>query len=232
MLKVSNSAEDPAIVEMENAAMEHIARHDPDLAIPRLVPSVAGAPTVEVVGDDGRSHLAQAGHRPARQPGRGCADRAVPGRSDRCRDGPDQPGPRGLLPRRRRPFSRVGHQGGPRSRAQDPARRRSRGRALLRATLARIAPTLDALGALPAQVEHADVTLTNVLVTDGRLTGVIDFGDMHHTAAVCDLACSLNSVVRSVAHLGWGDVRDVASALPRRLPAASLVDGRRRPRDR
>jgi 4-aminobutyrate aminotransferase-like enzyme len=42
------------------------------------------------------------------------------------------------------------------------------------------------------------VTLTNVLCdADGLVTGVVDFGDMHHTAAVCDLAVSLTAVLRN-----------------------------------
>ena len=53
--------------------------------------------------------------------------------------------------------------------------------------------------ALPGGLQHADVTLTNVLVDDGTVTGLIDFGDMHHTAAVCDLAVTLTSVLRNTA---------------------------------
>ena len=48
-------------------------------------------------------------------------------------------------------------------------------------------------------VQHADVTLTNVLAVDDRLTGLIDFGDLHHTANVCDLAVTLTSVLRNTA---------------------------------
>lgn len=60
----------------------------------------------------------------------------------------------------------------------------------------RVDPALAALATLPAGVQHADVTLTNVLAEAGTVTGVIDFGDMHHTAAVADLAAALTSVLR------------------------------------
>ena len=56
---------------------------------------------------------------------------------------------------------------------------------------------LPRLAALPSGIHHADVTLTNLLATDGRVTGVIDFGDMHFTADVADLAVALTSVLRN-----------------------------------
>ena len=36
-----------------------------------------------------------------------------------------------------------------------------------------------------------------MLAGDGTITGLVDFGDMHHTAAVCDLAVTLTSVLRT-----------------------------------
>jgi len=47
-------------------------------------------------------------------------------------------------------------------------------------------------------VQHADATLTNILLDNDQLvSGVVDFGDMHHTAAVCDTAVSLTAVLRN-----------------------------------
>ena len=40
VLKVSNAAEDPAVVAMEVAAVEHVARMDPDLPVPRARPTL------------------------------------------------------------------------------------------------------------------------------------------------------------------------------------------------
>jgi 4-aminobutyrate aminotransferase-like enzyme/Ser/Thr protein kinase RdoA (MazF antagonist) len=46
-----------------------------------------------------------------------------------------------------------------------------------------------------AQILHADLTVDNVLTDDaGRITGVVDFGDMSHTALVADLASVLDSL--------------------------------------
>ena len=42
VLKVSNPAEDPAVVDMEVAAMAYLAVAEPDLVIPATVPAVDG----------------------------------------------------------------------------------------------------------------------------------------------------------------------------------------------
>ena len=42
VLKVSNAAEDPGVVAMEVAAVEHVARMDPDLPVPRARPTLDG----------------------------------------------------------------------------------------------------------------------------------------------------------------------------------------------
>jgi 4-aminobutyrate aminotransferase-like enzyme/Ser/Thr protein kinase RdoA (MazF antagonist) len=48
---------------------------------------------------------------------------------------------------------------------------------------------------LRAQVVHTDLTVDNTLTDDaGLITGVIDFGDMSHTALVTDLASVLDSL--------------------------------------
>ncbi len=60
VVKVSNSAEDGEVVAMENAAMTHVERIDPDLAIPRVVPTESGAQVVAATADDGRVHLVRA----------------------------------------------------------------------------------------------------------------------------------------------------------------------------
>ena len=45
--------------------------------------------------------------------------------------------------------------------------------------------------ALRLSVIHGDANDYNVIVVDGRMAGLLDFGDMVHTAAVCDLAIAL-----------------------------------------
>jgi 4-aminobutyrate aminotransferase-like enzyme/Ser/Thr protein kinase RdoA (MazF antagonist) len=66
-----------------------------------------------------------------------------------------------------------------------------------------VARTLDAFEArvvpvwprLRAQVAHTDLTVDNTLTDEhGLITGIIDFGDMSHTALITDLASVLDSV--------------------------------------
>jgi Ser/Thr protein kinase RdoA (MazF antagonist) len=45
--------------------------------------------------------------------------------------------------------------------------------------------------ALRHSVIHGDANDHNVIVADGRMVGLLDFGDMVHTATVCDLAIAL-----------------------------------------
>jgi 4-aminobutyrate aminotransferase-like enzyme/Ser/Thr protein kinase RdoA (MazF antagonist) len=50
-------------------------------------------------------------------------------------------------------------------------------------------------GLLRAQVVHGDLTADNVLADDeGLITGIVDFGDMTHTALAADLASVLDSL--------------------------------------
>ena len=49
---------------------------------------------------------------------------------------------------------------------------------------------------LRAQVMHGDLTLDNALLDDdGRITGIVDFGDMTHTALLVDPVSALDSVL-------------------------------------
>jgi len=51
---------------------------------------------------------------------------------------------------------------------------------------------------LRAQVMHGDLTLDNALLDDdGRITGIVDFGDMSHTALLADPVSALDSVLSS-----------------------------------
>ncbi len=49
---------------------------------------------------------------------------------------------------------------------------------------------------LRAQIVHGDLVLDNLLMADGHVSGIIDFGDVTHTPLVCDLAASLADVMR------------------------------------
>ncbi|ONI81494.1 hypothetical protein ALI144C_19430 [Actinosynnema sp. ALI-1.44] len=64
-------------------------------------------------------------------------------------------------------------------------------------------PMLDELPALPHGVVHHDLNAFNILVGPGRerrVTGVIDFGDAQYTARIADLAVLLASAMRGQPH--------------------------------
>lgn len=69
------------------------------------------------------------------------------------------------------------------------------GRALVRAALDRFEDNVAPLWAtLRAQPVHSDLTLDNLLLDDDdRICGIIDFGDLTHTALVADVAAALAS---------------------------------------
>ena len=216
VLKVSSSAEDLAVVDMENAAMAHVAMADPTLPIPRLLPARDGGPTTTVLGEDGREHLArlvtvvpgeQLEGRPislplARDIGRGSARMSVA-----LRGFFHPAGARTLQWDVRQVGTLLGHA----EHIGDPVRR-----ALVTALLPRVQPAIEATARLRSGIQHGDVTLTNVLADDtvdaDAVSGLIDFGDIHHTAVVCDLVASLNSVLRSGAGSSIADVVRLAAA--------------------
>jgi 4-aminobutyrate aminotransferase-like enzyme/Ser/Thr protein kinase RdoA (MazF antagonist) len=185
VLKVANSAEDPRVLDMECAAMRHVADVDPGLPVPRI-----HGETVPVSAVDGRTHLvrlisgmpgtpADRERQPAAfaaQLGAACA------RMSRALRGFTHPAAARDLDWDPRDVARLGP-------APDPGLETSRFAGLRVATRA-----------LPAGVQHGDLNLGNVLVDDnGSISGLIDFGDMHHTARVADLAIGLAAVMRQAA---------------------------------
>ncbi|GHJ39324.1 aminotransferase class III-fold pyridoxal phosphate-dependent enzyme [Streptomyces sp. TS71-3] len=192
VLKITNPAEDPGVVDMEVRALEHVRACDPSLAVPALVPTQAGKPVAHLRDDSGRECLAR-------------LITVVPGAPlEGTRLDPDL-------------AARVGEVSGRVSAALQGFFHPVAGRTLMwdirRAPEAvraaegdvavrlggladRVRPALEATRALPSWVQHGDVTLTNVLAGDDGRMGLIDFGDMHHTAAVCELAATLTSVLR------------------------------------
>ena len=216
VLKISNAAENRGVVEMEVAAVEHVARLDPGLPVPVARLGRDGAPIVEIaVG--GASHLVRCiPHLPGRtwQPPE-LDERVVASigevtaRMGRALRGFFHPAAgRAIEWDQQHLPDLVPHA----DLVADPARR-----ALLDRVVERwqrnVAP---ALPALRAQVIHNDITLDNLLLDEaGDVTGVIDFGDMAHTALVLDVPATLQSLVRE-----REDIFAVAGAF---LPAYASV---------
>ncbi len=194
VLKVSNPAESRALVEMEVAAMAHVTAVDPSLVVPLTASCLDRGAIAEIADDSGRVCLARmittvpgselegqvVTEALAEQVG------AATARLQAALRGFFHPaaGSRDLdWDVRRLPAvaARAGLA------ADDP----------LGAVVARVSASLARVTALPGGIHHADLTLTNVLVEDGAVTGLIDFGDLHHTADVADLAVTLTSVLRN-----------------------------------
>ena len=197
VLKVSNAAEDPGVVEMEVAAVEHVARMDPALPVPRARPTTGGD-LVGSLADGTSTHLVRLlpflpGETTAPAELDGTAVRGIgqvtarlgialrgffhpaAGRAIEW----DQKHLPDLLPHA--------------DLVEDPDRRRQLDRVLGRF----MERALPALPALRAQVIHNDITLDNLLLDEaGTVSGIIDFGDMAHTALVLDVPATLQSLVR------------------------------------
>jgi 4-aminobutyrate aminotransferase-like enzyme/Ser/Thr protein kinase RdoA (MazF antagonist) len=60
----------------------------------------------------------------------------------------------------------------------------------------RVAPTW---ATLRAQAVHSDLTLDNLLVDDGEITGVLDLGDLTHATLVSDIAAAFGSLSSTLA---------------------------------
>jgi 4-aminobutyrate aminotransferase-like enzyme/Ser/Thr protein kinase RdoA (MazF antagonist) len=184
VLKISNPAERADVVDMEVRALEHVHVADPALPVPESVGAVA-----RLVDDTGRPCRARL---ITLLPGAPLEGRPVNGE---------------LVARVGAVAARVSvalqgffHPAAGRELLWDvrrmPAVVADSGLGRFGELVERVTPALAATATLPAGMQHADVTLTNVLAEAGAVTGVIDFGDMHHTAAVTDLAGTLTSVLR------------------------------------
>jgi 4-aminobutyrate aminotransferase-like enzyme/Ser/Thr protein kinase RdoA (MazF antagonist) len=217
VVKVSNSGDDAGQIAMECAAMEHVARVDPELPIPRLIPSTTGGPVTSVRAADGRTHLVRV---ITVLPGEVADLTALPewfatdfgvisGRLTRALQGFGHPSAHRRLdwdPRHvadLRPYA----DGLPDVRRRAPMQR----------LLDRFAGLDEATRKLPASALHGDVTLSNLLLADRGISGVIDFGDLHHTARVADLAIGLTSLLRESGDL-WADAGCFLDGYQRVLP--------------
>jgi len=190
VVKISNLAEDPGTLELEAAAIDHVLRVDPGLPVARLLASGA------VEGPDGMHHVRLFERRRGRRGGPDLSDAAVR----------DYGSTHARLTRAMRSFF---HPGAGREllwdlaraaklRALVPAIEDRRRRELVEAVLdrydERVVPRWPQL---PAQVIHGDLNLDNVLLDDdGRISAIVDFGDICHSAAVGDLAVGIASLMR------------------------------------
>ena len=204
VLKVSNAAESTETLDMEALVVSHLARVDPSLPVARPVRRSDAADL-----DDPAAYRAEVRGAASRHWSR--LYRVMPGR---MRSAPSSLDDRALvawgrttarLARGMRGFSHPSAHRAlpwdlksvPMVRDMVPAIRRPDHRAAVEQALDRydatIAPRWESLR---AQVVHGDLNIDNALVDDeGQITGIIDFGDMSHTALITDLASVIDSLV-------------------------------------
>ncbi|HEY2310479.1 MAG TPA: aminotransferase class III-fold pyridoxal phosphate-dependent enzyme [Gaiellaceae bacterium] len=187
VLKISNRSENAAVLDLEEAAIAHVSTVDPNLPVARQLAARA-------VFDGHEVRLFERRH--GRKPGPELDDAAVreiaESHARLClalRSFFHPAADRELLWNLRsapllRPLL---------DEIADPERRALAARALDRYD-ERVRPEWLRLR---AQVVHGDFNLDNLLVDeDGRLTGILDFGDCFHTALAADVAVALASFLR------------------------------------
>jgi Ser/Thr protein kinase RdoA (MazF antagonist) len=189
VLKIAKSDEERSVLELQNAALMHAAERVPDLALPRVIPAAADETMATIKNAQGKPYFVRlltwldgevfvhaSPHDAAMLASLG----AVLADVDRALQG----------------FSH-------------PAMHRELYWDVKRADLA-----LEHLSLLPTEQQpivrrfmhawegvkwqalrhgliHGDANDYNVLVRDGRVVGLLDFGDMVYSAVVCDLAIAL-----------------------------------------
>jgi 4-aminobutyrate aminotransferase-like enzyme/Ser/Thr protein kinase RdoA (MazF antagonist) len=243
LLKVHNPADGEAVLDLQCSALRHIRAVAPDLPVPAVVSTQDGRSWLELTGRDGRHSLAWVmtwldGRHPEAE------ELAPPQLRDwGCTAARLGQALRGFVHPaasyaiawdiRRLPQLR------PWLSAVDADRRRAV-EAVLDRFERRVAPELRTLR---AQVVHNDLAPTNVLVDDSLgVTGITDFGDMTHTALVCDLAVATADVLSgregglelapevlagydSITPLEPGELGLVADLMAARYAAAVLITG-------
>lgn len=186
--KIMNAAEPLSAIEFQAALLRHLEACDPSLTVPRIVPATGGEDYVLIDGSAGRHALRLVTY----LPGRPLAEAA---KTPQILHGLG-----GLLGRLDRALASFGHPGAhrlfdweirsaPLSRERLNAIAEPGQRRLVEAVLdtydARVAP---ALKHMRCGVIHNDANDWNVLVAEGLVNGLIDFGDAVHSPVVAELA--------------------------------------------
>lgn len=196
LLKFHNPVDAVDVVEMQTEALSHIARVDPTLPVSDVVPGLDGTPWLSARGSDGRDSYVQLfrflnGRHAEREE---LDDRALfewgqtVARLGRALRGFFHPAAayeiQWDIRRTSTLRSRLSHVSGRVGEVTTEVVDRFD---------ARVRPVIDSLR---AQVIHNDMSRENVLVDGGgTVIGITDFGDMTHTALVCDLAIAIADVL-------------------------------------
>jgi len=221
VLKIANAAEDPAITDLPTAALLHVERVDPDFPCPRVLRSRDRRTQVHYEDGSGVTRIARVlsylAGKTLRSSVRSGIQRAACGRTA-ARLGLAL---RNFVhPAASRPLiwdlRNVGQ-----TRAlltELPGFPRREGvAAVIRQIEARIAPHFEGLR---QQVVHNDMNNLNVLVEpadETAIAGVIDFGDLAHTALIADVAIAAADQIADDAS-PHDSIRDFVSAYHETTP--------------
>jgi len=201
VLKIANPAENPAETDLQTAALLHIEKTDCALSCPRVLRDRTGGTHVAFVDECGVERTARLlTFLPGRLLGAST-------RSQRQRASCGRIGARLTLALRgfQHPAAKrtivwdVRHTGHMRLLLEELPRFPYQSAA--RELLGRLVPRIESqLPQLRHQVVHNDLNPLNILVDptdEERVTGVIDFGDMTHTALIADVAVCAAELIPS-----------------------------------
>jgi 4-aminobutyrate aminotransferase-like enzyme/Ser/Thr protein kinase RdoA (MazF antagonist) len=203
VIKIANSAENPAVIDMQLKALEHIALVDSALPVPEVLLSRKGRTIEQIRAENGRYHDARIltylpGAFPKDDPTDIRLNRpmgACLGRLTRALRGFFHPNGNFELLWDLKHTSKL-RQFLPY--ISDPDHRE-----LVVYFLDRFDQNVrPQISKLRAQIVHNDLTPDNILVAEndpGRIVGIIDFGDMTHTCLVIDLATTIAPMLREQA---------------------------------
>jgi 4-aminobutyrate aminotransferase-like enzyme/Ser/Thr protein kinase RdoA (MazF antagonist) len=187
VLKISNRREDEAVLDLEEAAIAHVAAVDPDLPVARPLAARAAFDGHQV-----RLFERRHGHKAGPELDDATVREIAAVHARLClalrsffhpAAGRELLWNLGAAPRLRPLLEEIA----------DPARQALVARALDRYE-ERVLPEWPRLR---AQVVHGDFNLDNLLLDRrGRVTGILDFGDCCHTALAADVAVALASLLR------------------------------------
>jgi 4-aminobutyrate aminotransferase-like enzyme/Ser/Thr protein kinase RdoA (MazF antagonist) len=202
VLELANPAEDPAVVDLETRALLHVAACDPELPVPRVLRTAAGALSSVIEARDGRRSIARLlSYLP------GTALGSAPRGAECLRD------VGATLARLGHALRGFFHPAADRELPWDlkrAQRLRARVREIEPAGLRRLADeslarfearVLPRLPGLRAQVIHNDVSRSNTLVDarGERVVGILDFGDLVHAPLVDDVAVTVTEALLDAA---------------------------------
>jgi len=226
LLKIAHAAEEPSATELSVAALEHVAHSDPTLPCPRVIAARTGGRHVRFVDHDGSERLARllvflpgrmvaAASRSQRQ--RTACGR-IAGRLAEALRGFEHPAAYRALIWDVRHTAGVARLLGPLG--SFPCRQSTR------ELLTDMAPLIESqLPPLRQQVVHNDLNTHNILVDpmdEARVTGIIDFGDITHTALVADVAVAAAEQIPEDRATDYpaacGVIRDVVAGYHERVP--------------